>query len=152
MTDNEIINALKCCVEHYTWEECSDCIYKSIDSICIDCLLHDAIDLINRKKAEIAELQSELIITKNDLDNAKERYDEAVKIGQKMNEKLIDAYKKLQTAKSDAIKTTVMDSGMVGPFKSKKIFLSLSKMSFKRQSVTPVCKSHKDGTEGNGNA
>ncbi len=61
-------------------------------------------DLINRKDAKIAELQSELIITKNNFDNAKDRYDEAVKIGQKMNEKLIDAYKKLQTAKSEAVK------------------------------------------------
>lgn len=63
-----------------------------------------AVDLINRQKAENAELLSELTITKNNFDNAKERYDEAVKIGQKINDKLVAAYKKLQTAKSEAIK------------------------------------------------
>ena len=66
--------------------------------------LRVAKETINRQKAEIAELQSELIITKNNFDNAKDRYDEAVKIGQKMNEKLINAYKKLQTAKTEARK------------------------------------------------
>lgn len=35
---------------------------------------------------------------------AKDRYDEAIKISQRMNEKLINAYKKLQTAKIEARK------------------------------------------------
>ena len=38
------------------------------------------------------------------LRNAQKLYDESVKIGQKMNQKLMDAYKKLQTAKSEAVK------------------------------------------------
>lgn len=64
----------------------------------------DVVGLLNRQKAEIEGLWSELIITRNNFENAKERYDEAVKISQRMNEKLIDAYKKLQTAKSEAYK------------------------------------------------
>lgn len=52
-------------------------------------------------KAEIEELKSELIITKNNFDNVKDRYDEAVRINQRIHEKLVDAYKKLQTAKSE---------------------------------------------------
>ena len=67
-------------------------------------LAKETFDMLNRQKAENAELQSELIITKNNFYNAKEKYDESIKIGQKMNQKLIDAYKKLQTAKSEARK------------------------------------------------
>jgi len=109
MTDAEIIKALEYC---NGFESCpDDCPYYSKEFKkklnCLDekdGIMAKSLDLINRQKAEIEELQSELIITKNNFENAKERYDEAVKISQKMNEKLIDAYKKLQTAKSEAYK------------------------------------------------
>jgi len=101
MTDNEIIKSLSVHRDRFDYN-CFGCSYRGIK--CSFDLAGDAFDLINRQKAEIEELQSELIITKNNFENAKERYDEAVKISQKMNEKLIDAYKKLQTAKSEAYK------------------------------------------------
>lgn len=102
MTDNEIIKALEVCGNPDI--DCSECPMKKNYPFCNKSLYGIALDLINRQQAEIAELQSELIITKNNFDNAKERCDVAVKIGQNMNEKLIDAYKMLQTAKSEAIK------------------------------------------------
>lgn len=101
MTDNEIIKALECCGVN---RDCTGCPKEKEPYGCYFVLCGGALDLIKRQKAEIAELQSELIITKNNFDNVKDRYDEAVKIGQKMNEKLINAYKKLQTAKAEAIK------------------------------------------------
>ena len=64
----------------------------------------EAIEFLKKQNEENAELHSELLIIKNNFDNAKERYEEAVKIGQKMNEKLVVAYKKLQTVKTEAIK------------------------------------------------
>lgn len=54
MTDNEIIKALECC--NYNNYKCDNCpyIYKA-------CTVYkDAIDLINRQKAEIERLKSEL--------------------------------------------------------------------------------------------
>ena len=52
MTDNEIIKALECC---YTSYDCEDCPYYCSDKDCPD-LLMNALDLINRQKAEIEKL------------------------------------------------------------------------------------------------
>ena len=59
-------------------------------------LAKETFDMLNRQKAEIAELRSELVITKNNFDNVKEKYDEAVRTCQRNKEKLIEAYKKLK--------------------------------------------------------
>jgi len=79
MTDNEIIKALERCSTTMAGE-CKECpLYKQVDN-CTSKLTKDALDLINRQKAEIERLQKE----NNDkfnkweiLDNrTKERYAE----------------------------------------------------------------------------
>ena len=54
MTDNEIIKALECCGR----ESCNGCPYRS-DRICHqgNPMIRDALDLINRQKAEIERLK-----------------------------------------------------------------------------------------------
>ena len=56
MTDNEIIKALECCTDE-SYENCNECPY-SIDTVSCERmkLLEDSLDLINRLKAEIEEL------------------------------------------------------------------------------------------------
>ena len=66
MTDNEIIKALECCSRHGDCEGCpwenDECITAEGTSI----LMHEALDLINRQKAEIERLQSDNdILSKN---------------------------------------------------------------------------------------
>ena len=66
MTDNEIIKALECCKDL----KCSEC-PKKTNLFITDCdvqLCQEAIDLINRQKAEVENLRN---IVKADLLNAK---------------------------------------------------------------------------------
>ena len=53
MTDNEIIKALECCPQHIM---CGHCPFRNVEN-CMSALYVDALDLINRQKAEIDELQ-----------------------------------------------------------------------------------------------
>jgi hypothetical protein len=53
MNDNEIIKALECCI----CDECEDCPCDE-EPACIENLHQEAIDLINRQKAEIERLNS----------------------------------------------------------------------------------------------
>ena len=52
MTDKEIIKALECCLSQNG--ECDKCPQHSRN--CVDDLLHQSLDLINRQKAEIEKL------------------------------------------------------------------------------------------------
>lgn len=56
MTDEMIIKALECC---NCREWCADCPLKDND-YCKDVFSHQAVDLINRQKAEIERLKVEL--------------------------------------------------------------------------------------------
>jgi hypothetical protein len=56
MTDNEIIKALECCVKTEFISDCAKCEMFAID--CKDILIENALDLINRQKAEIERLQA----------------------------------------------------------------------------------------------
>ena len=57
MTDNEIIKALECC-QIKKVNECAKCPYlPKISRDCERFLVTDALDLINRQKAEIERLQ-----------------------------------------------------------------------------------------------
>ena len=56
MTDNEIIKALECCCGT-AHDSCRDCPYSDIG--CEDELEKDALDLINRQKAEIERLKNQ---------------------------------------------------------------------------------------------
>ena len=59
MTDNEIIKALECCGNSLT-ETCDNCPYRDNEkwhkTYCTFTLCDDALDLINRQKAEIERL------------------------------------------------------------------------------------------------
>jgi hypothetical protein len=59
MTDNEIIKALEDCWVNGTCEHCS----MKKDSKCKSILRQTALDLINRQKAEIKELDEKNVIT-----------------------------------------------------------------------------------------
>lgn len=57
MTDNEIIKALECCKDSSM--PCKDCPYAECDSKrgCVSEMCEDALDLINRQKADIEKLR-----------------------------------------------------------------------------------------------
>lgn len=108
LTDAEIMMGLECCSndDEDNCEQCpySDKVYEPGRGGCCNQLTDDTLGFIKRLQSENAELKSELTITENDFENAQKLYDESVKISQRMQEKLIQAHKKLQTAKSEAIK------------------------------------------------
>ena len=59
MTDNEIIKALECCSMDNV-KDCDCCPYNEIQTktYCANELIKDALDLINRQKAEIERLRN----------------------------------------------------------------------------------------------
>lgn len=67
MTDNEIIKALKCC-GNIVDSTCKECVYhETYNASCVVRLMRDALGLINRQKAEIAELQRRIVFWREDL-------------------------------------------------------------------------------------
>jgi cell division septum initiation protein DivIVA len=64
MTDAEIIKALECCIPSYH-KKCDNCAYSKNKShglsvrVCSEDMRQDALDLINRQKAEIERLETE---------------------------------------------------------------------------------------------
>lgn len=63
MKDNEIINGLECCNHEYVWQkECFDCEYATFEANCGKEMIKDALDLINRQKAEIEKLKTDFQI------------------------------------------------------------------------------------------
>ena len=69
MTDNEIIKALECCKEA-TAVGCKKCpLYEDKGQTCITILSHSALDLINRQKAEIKELQLKISSYNSEIEN-----------------------------------------------------------------------------------
>ena len=58
MTDNKIIKALECCM-YDDYDYCKECLYRK-NKPCQENLIRDALNLINRQKAEI-ERQREYI-------------------------------------------------------------------------------------------
>lgn len=60
MTDNEIIKAMENCMRNdAARRSCIRCDYFNYSNNCLDKLVNDALDLINRQKAEIERLQKE---------------------------------------------------------------------------------------------
>lgn len=61
MTDNEIIKALECCsTDGRTCEECPYNEQTTDENFCDEKLQADALDLINRQKAEIERLNEKI--------------------------------------------------------------------------------------------
>lgn len=100
MTDNEIIKALECC----TKQGCSDnetkeCPLKPYED-CSTRLAINALDLINRQKAEIARLQK----TQDDIDNfARDLCEERVLKGKAIAD-FEDLQEYIRKEKSEAIR------------------------------------------------
>ena len=62
MTDNDIIKAFECCI----CDECESCPHDE-ETACVENLHQEAIDLINRQKAEIKRLEDKLDTIKREL-------------------------------------------------------------------------------------
>lgn len=62
-TDEQIIKALECCVKTEFISDCAKCKMFAFD--CKDIFIENALDLINRQKAEIEELKTEIERKKN---------------------------------------------------------------------------------------
>ena len=76
MTDDEIIKALECCSHRNVDLPCEGCPAYSIAQMCMEDLMSDAIDLINRQNAEIERLDQESGILEEELeDRSKDIYD-----------------------------------------------------------------------------
>ena len=73
MTDNEILKALERCSTTYN---CGDCPYYCDAEDCPDPLMNDALDLINRQKAENDSLKVDLAKCSIRLDNLYKTADE----------------------------------------------------------------------------
>ena len=68
MTDNEIIKAMQCVIGNDV--SCSECEYQKVLPFpsCRNMCAKNALDLINRQKAEILELQKRIINWRADMD------------------------------------------------------------------------------------
>ena len=80
MTDEQIINGLECCATD-DGDDCSQCpygdiVYKSGNGGCVNRCRKNALDLINRQKAEIERLKA-----KSKQKNPYEEYGNCVAIG-----------------------------------------------------------------------
>jgi len=82
MTDNEIIKALECIAGDEI--ECSKCAYHDIDR-CGVWVPKDAIDLINRQKAEIERLQEKLNIKSGMLNQVAKRLNILKEVNQRQS-------------------------------------------------------------------
>ena len=94
MTESEIMKALIFCKEQGLTSECTGCPYKGTKRDCIELILEDALALINRKNAEIAEKDAEI-----------ERFEKAIQVQEIMLGNQDYAIKK---ARAEAIKEFVM--------------------------------------------
>lgn len=74
MTDEQIIKALECCATD-DGDDCSQCpygniVYKSGNGGCVNRCRKDALDLVNRQKAEIERLKRKNTILSKNADTA----------------------------------------------------------------------------------
>lgn len=105
MTDNAIIKALECCLN----EDCNNC-PNCCGCYCIENLMSYALDLINRqqeqleaaiagqetlqkalaeKGREVAELNSDLKLLKNNYEHLKTNFDETVEKNKRLRDKVV---------------------------------------------------------------
>ncbi len=100
MTDEQIIKALESCD---TREWCNDCPLKDNDH-CKDVLSNQSVNLINRQKAEIDELKSDLRLKTNDYNYLKAECEKIQKVSSDRTDRLINTVVNLKNARSEAIK------------------------------------------------
>ena len=56
---HEVKKALAMCYKQGMFSECTGCIYKAYNGVCMDALIEDALTLINQQQAEIDRLIAE---------------------------------------------------------------------------------------------
>lgn len=95
MTDNEIIKALECCIN----DDCDNC--PDTFGNCEHNAMRNALDLINRQKAEIERLHSEVKEKTETIDFLKDQ-----SVGWSID--FCNLKAKLNTAKAEAVKEFVM--------------------------------------------
>lgn len=88
MTDEQIIKALECCMKTEFISDCAKCEMLAFDRK--DTLIENALNLINRQKAEIEELRERISYLEKSIDCSRKEYNRLLQ--------------KLQQAKSEAIK------------------------------------------------
>ena len=105
MTDNEIIKALECCTQQ---AGCSGCPFVISDEIkyrggysCSEALRKNALDLINRQKAENEMLKDLITYQKQEIKEKEQKYNQAV---DDMFGLIETTRKEIAEAKSEAIK------------------------------------------------
>jgi predicted negative regulator of RcsB-dependent stress response len=109
MTDNEIIKAYEMC---YLSDEinCGKCAFTNCPpNSCKTEMTKSVFELINLQKAEIAELKSEISTLTDANKNLQDLYREEQAKVEMEKQKVIDAFKKLKAAKSEAIRDFVSD-------------------------------------------
>ena len=111
MTDNEIIKAMQCVIGNDA--SCSECRYQKVLPFpsCRRMCAKNALDLINRQKAEIEalqmdnkQLQSDVIIANQNWDHIKGLWECEKEKVESAKQKVMCACKMLTTAKSEAYK------------------------------------------------
>lgn len=100
MESKDIIKALECC----SMLMCGDCSYQHKQYNCCDYLKTDAVNLIKNQQAEIKVLKSDYTTTKQDYEHCKSVLEDKQKIVEKLNQKLINAYKLFEKVKTEAFK------------------------------------------------
>ncbi len=111
MTDNEIIKALECCNSTAKGSCLNKCPYFNYTAKCSQAMIKDTLDLINRQQSQIealrmdnAQLHSDIINANQNLDHITNLWENEKEKVAKAKQKVIDAYKMLKTAKSEAVK------------------------------------------------
>lgn len=109
MTDNEIIKALECCIEFTTKQDgfhyCEDCHFND-DIHCDETLSKNALDLINRQRAEIERLKKavevqEIMLSNQDYMIKKARSEAIKECIEKVKEEIAEALKSNYKARAE---------------------------------------------------
>ena len=102
MTDNEIIRiAENCCSDKPNCTCCPFDVGTNTVGECMEKLIQHCVDLINRQKAEIAVLKSDLILKTNDYELLKSAYEKAENVSVGRKDRLMKAVVELQEAKAE---------------------------------------------------
>jgi hypothetical protein len=111
MNDNEIIKALEYCKTQGITSECTDCVYKGTPTDCMGVMLCDALDLINRQRAEIERLReirdlcnATILEKKEQIEKLKNSDASKEECTIRQHNEIKELKAELKTAKAEAIK------------------------------------------------
>ena len=108
MTDEEIIEALECCIKWKDGEDCVGCPAKNKGECCFTTLRRASLDLINRLKAQNKEFDEKIVMQMGLIEYQKAEIERLNKILENRGEicKLCEGKytEKIKRAKTEAIK------------------------------------------------